>query len=234
MTEDFDIATYLYISPSKFVIYTFDKNKITNLYKNELIIENSNLEIDLNILNSFLEKNIFKIEKLIGKFVKNIFLIIESSEINIIEIGIKKKNYQEYINKKNLENILFDIKDVFKENYHNNKIMHMIIKRYVVNDNSYFSFQENLLGDHLCIEVQFRVIPNNLSLEIEKVLEKFQIKIISYVDLIYLKGLFINSNLEISEMAHKVQNDFNQNEVKLVPKNNKKLGFFEKFFQLFS
>ncbi len=110
----------------------------------------------------------------------------------------------------------------------------MIIKRYVVNDNSYFSFQENLLGDHLCIEVQFRVIPNNLSLEIEKVLEKFQIKIISYVDLIYLKGLFINSNLEISEMAHKVQNDFNQNEVKLVPKNNKKLGFFEKFFQLFS
>ena len=34
--------------------------------------------------------------------------------------------------------------------------------------------------------------------------------------------------------AYKIQNGHNDNEVKIIPKNIKKLGFFEKFFQLFS
>ena len=35
-------------------------------------------------------------------------------------------------------------------------------------------------------------------------------------------------------MTHKIFNGYNQNEVTFVQKNTKKLGFFEKFFQLFS
>ena len=37
--------------------------------------------LDLNKLKKFLDDNIFKIEKLIGKFIKNIFLIIENEKI---------------------------------------------------------------------------------------------------------------------------------------------------------
>ena len=35
-------------------------------------------------------------------------------------------------------------------------------------------------------------------------------------------------------MIYKIKDGFNENEVKLVPKNINKRGFFEKFFQLFS
>ena len=35
-------------------------------------------------------------------------------------------------------------------------------------------------------------------------------------------------------MVYKIKDGFNDNEVKLVPKNTKKASFFEKFFQLFS
>ena len=35
-------------------------------------------------------------------------------------------------------------------------------------------------------------------------------------------------------MIYKIQAGINDNEVKLIPKNVKKDGFFEKFFQLFS
>ncbi len=34
-------------------------------------------------------------------------------------------------------------------------------------------------------------------------------------------------------MVYKVRNGFNANEAVIVPKNSKKTGFFEKFFQLF-
>ena len=49
------------------------------------------------------------------------------------------------------------------------------------------------------------------------------------------KEIFLEKeNLEFSEMVHKVKSGFNENEVKLIPKNLGKKGFFEKFFQLFS
>ena len=81
MTEDIDFETYLNISQKKFEIYLFDKKKLNNLYRNELKFENNTENIDLNALNKFLEDNIFKIEKLIGKFVENIFLVIEDYRI---------------------------------------------------------------------------------------------------------------------------------------------------------
>ena len=35
---------------------------------------------------------------------------------------------------------------------------------------------------------------------------------------------------ELTEMTHRILNGYNENEVTFLPKNPKKLGFFEKFF----
>ena len=42
------------------------------------------------------------------------------------------------------------------------------------------------------------------------------------------------NDIELSEMSYRISCGHNQNEVMFVPKNTKKLAFFEKFFQLFS
>ena len=39
---------------------------------------------------------------------------------------------------------------------------------------------------------------------------------------------------ELPLIANKIMNGYNENEVLVIPKNLKKKGFFEKFFQLFS
>ena len=57
-------------------------------------------------MEEFLDENIFKIEKLIGKFIKNITLIIENENVLTFNIGIKKKNYEKNITK-NFLKILF-------------------------------------------------------------------------------------------------------------------------------
>ena len=234
MIEETDFETYLNISKNKFQIFLFDKKKFTNLYKNESVFENKNQNIDLNILQNFLENNIFKIEKLIGKFVKNIILIVEDYKIFNLIIGIKKKNYQQTINRIFFENTLTEGKDLFKETYQDYKIMHMLIKKFSIDGNSYPKFIENLSGDNLFLEIQFISIPNNFSVEIERVLEKFQIKVLKYLNENYILNLFLNEKSDISNMASKIVNGFNENEVLLIPKNLKKIGFFEKFFQLFS
>ena len=96
------------------------------------------------------------------------------------------------------------------------------------------SLDDSLNGDNFCIEVQFISIPNKFLFEIDKVLEKYQIKIDQYFEINYIKSIFKDENIKFSEMVFKVQNGLIENEVKLVPKSSKKLGFFEKFFQLFS
>ena len=89
MNEELNTETYLIISSNKLEVYLFDTIKLENLYSNEIIIKNSSL--DFISLNNFLDENILKIESLIGRFVKNIFIIIENEKLFKTQIGIKKK-----------------------------------------------------------------------------------------------------------------------------------------------
>ena len=91
MTEEVEFETYIRISSKIFGIYVFDKKKSYNIYLDEIDCENSNDNINFNVLIKFIEKNIFKIEKLIGKFINNISLIIENNKIFNLNFCIKKK-----------------------------------------------------------------------------------------------------------------------------------------------
>ena len=233
MIEDQEIETYLSISRFQIGIYLFDIKQLKNLYKQEIKYNNKEEKIDLNNLNKFLEENIFKIEKLLGKFIKNISLIIEDCEKKTTYFGLKKKIYEDKIDKKYLENLLTDAKDLFKENYQSEKIMHMIIDKYMVDEVTYLLFPENFKGKNFSFELQFKSVSNSFVNDVEKILEKYQIKIINYIDGNYVRNLFLEEDFDLDFMVHKVQNGFNLNEVKLISKNLKKKGFFEKFFQLF-
>ena len=233
MSKDLELETYLSISPQKLGIYLFDINNQKNLYKEELII-NENMNYNGNeLLKNFLDDNIFKLEKLIGNFIENIILIIKNEKIFNLQIGIKKKNYNSFINIKNLKNHLIEAKDLFKENYQNEKIMHIIINKYFIDGKNYHSINNNLECEQLGLEIQFISISNSFINDLDKILENYQIKIIKYLDENYIRNFF-KENIDISEMTYKILNGYNENEVMIIPRNHKKIGFFERFFQLFS
>jgi hypothetical protein len=234
MIEEIDFETYLYVSRDMFQVFVYDKINQKTLYNEELKIYEKFDFQNFNNLSKFLDNNIFKIEKLIGTFVKDIILIIESEKNFHVHIGIKKKEYNNLINKKYLENTLIELKDLFKENYYTQHIMHLIINNYYINGKKYSLLTNFLDIDNLCLEVKFTSISNDLIIIFEKILEKYQIKINQYMDGNYISNLCDVENYEISEMANKVRNGYNQNEVILIPKDIKNKGFFEKFFQLFS
>ena len=133
-----------------------------------------------------------------------------------------------------IENILTEAKDLFKENYQDQKIIHMNIENFLVDGHRYLKIPNDIKCDNLCLEVKFISISNDFIFEIEKVLERYQIKIIKSLNENYIRSLFKYNEIELSLMAHKTQLGYNENEVYLIPKNPKKSGFFEKFFQLFS
>ena len=234
MIEGIDFETYLYISKDKLQLFVLDKKQLRNLYNQELKTNIDFNFFDFNNLSNFLDQNIYKIEKLVGNFIKNIILVIESDDNLKVNISIKKKNYDNSINQKFLENNLIELKDLFRENYQEQTIMHMIVSNYIINGQKYPSFKSNLISDNLCLEVKFVSISNELVILLDKVLEKYQIKISQYMCGNYIKNFIEKENNEISLVAYKLRNGYNDDEVNLVPKNSENKGFFEKFFQLFS
>ena len=229
-----DLETYLSISKNKFEIFLFDKINLKNLYKKELKIKNIIDFEELNNLTKFLDDNIFRIEKLSKKFIKNIFVIIENSQNLNINISIKKKNYDYFVNSESLKNTLTEIKDLFKENYRDQNIIHMIVNNYLINGKRYFFFEDNIKSDDLCLEVNFISISKNLEQIFDKIFEKYQIKVEQFFDLNYLENQLKDEKLELPEIVQKIRNGYNVNEITLIPKNIKNKGFFENFFQLFS
>ena len=168
-----------------------------------------------------------------GKFVENIFFIFEDNRIFDLEMGIKKKNYNDFLTTEYIQNLLIEAKDLFRENYPKQEIMHMTINKYLINGKTYLSLEENFNKSDLAIEIKFKSISNSITNDLNGILKNYQIKITKYIDGNYVKNFF-DKEVEIAEMCHKILNGYNPNEISIVTKNSKKLSFFEKFFQLFS
>lgn len=231
MIENSDFETFLYISKSKYQIFVYDKNNLKNLYSEEIGYSD---EIELNTLSKFLDDNIYKIEKKIKNFIRNIILIIEDDKILEIGISLKKKNYEKSENQKQLENSLIEVKDIFKENYQDFLIMHMVI---VEKENNFLLNNANNNDDYLFLEVNFISIPNKFTFYFDKLLENHQINIKRYMSGDYIKSFFdieSKESMELFVMANKLNDGLNKNEVQLISKSKENRGFFEKFFQLFS
>jgi hypothetical protein len=231
MIENSDFETFLYISKSKYQIFVYDKNNLKNLYNEEIGYSD---EIELNTLSKFLDDNIYKIEKKIKNFIRNIILIVEDDKILEIGISLKKKNYEKNENQTQLENSLVEVKDIFKENYQDLLIMHMVI---VEKENNFLLNNANNNDDYLFLEVNFISIPNKFTFYFDKLLENHQINIKRYMSGDYIKSFFdIESkvSMELFVMANKLNDGLNKNEVQLISKSKENRGFFEKFFQLFS
>jgi hypothetical protein len=233
MIEETDFETYLYLSNNKFEIILFDKKHIKNLFKETITFENDFNFLEFKELTKFLDKNIFKIEKLVGTFIKNIFLIIDKEDNFMIKLSNKKK-IENKVNKESIENILLKLKNLINENYKNQTIMHILLNKQFVYDNIKTSFIENENTNPRCLEVSFITISNDLIINLNKVLQEYQIKISKFIDGKYVKNFFKDEEIELSLASHKLINGCNDNEVAIVPKSSENKGFFERFFYLFS
>jgi len=107
----------------------------------------------------------------------------------------------------------------------------------VEKENNFSLDNTNNNDDYLFLEVNFISIPNNFTFGFDKLLENHQVKIKRYMSGGYIKGFFDKESKEsimLFEIANKLNDGLNKNEVQLISKSKENKGFFEKFFQLFS
>lgn len=231
MNENFDC--FLFIGHNKFSISINQINDFKQIYKKETKIDNSS-KLNLNLLNEFLEDNIFKAEKILNNFLNSTHIVLDHPDFFTVKISLKKENYGNLISDETLIYLLNDAKDQCKNSFQNKKIIHMIIDNYLVDDQNYSKKPEDLNCNNFSLDIRFICLPEKIIQDLKIILKKYQITLNRIVNASYVNQLSLEQNQNMFEMSSKILNGFNQNEILFQNKTNKNKGFFEKFFNIFS
>ncbi len=225
--------TFIFISSNKFIIITLDEENKIN-YKKETIFKDENKIFHSNLLSKFLSENIFKIEKELGEFIKIIYLIIDNEEIFSVNLSIKNKINETPINAKIINNLLIEAKNYCKETLKKAEVIHIKIDQFYIDNKYYKVLPDKISCKSLSLDLSFICVPNNILNSFEKVLNKFQISVYKTISYQYLHSFLNISSHNLELVAQKILTGFNENEVILMKKKPKNLGFFEKFFNFFN
>ena len=233
MRNNLENKIFLFLSFDKFMIVALNSNN-EFVYKKETLTNNKSDQINQSFLDDFLSENIFKIEKKLNKFVKNIFLIIDNQNIFSIYLSVKNKFNNIIINSNSINKLLFDAKNCSKKTFENLDILHMKIDKFYIDGIYFQTLPEKKNCRNLSIEICYICLPNRISKTIEDVLGKYQISLDRILSFDYLDSYLDNKNDNLFITAQKILDGFNENEVHITDKNLKKLGFFERFFNFFN
>ena len=233
MKNNLNFETYLFISQKKFTISVFAVTH-EKIYQNEFVFENEKIEIDFEKLDRFLDKNIFKIEKLLQNFVNHIVVILELDNFFPVELSIKKNDYKDTIVSNNIKYLLSKAKDCIQQSLDKESIIHILINNYNIDGNDYSYLPQETKGNCFSIDLKFICLSNKLMESIEKILRKYHISLNQVVSSKYVKSFLTENENDIFILTKKILDGYNQNEVKLIAKTQKNHGFFEKFFNFFN
>ena len=233
MKNNLENKIFLFLGIDKFTIVAL--NSIDEeVYKDEILKDNKSNQIDLNFLDNFLNENIFKIEKKLNEFVKNIFLIIDHQNIFSIHLSIKNKFDNININLDSIHKLLLEAKSCCKKTLEDLDILHMKIDQFYIDGTYFKTLPKKKNCNNLSIDVSYICLPKKISKTIENVLRKYQISLDRMLSLDYLNSFLDDKNENLYATAQKILDGLNENEVFIADRNSKKLGFFEKFFNFFN
>ncbi len=232
--KNFDI--YIDLSSKKLSIAAFEKFDSHNIFFKEYDCETNLNKSKLNFENvkKTIEKNIFEIEKKTGEFLEDIYLMVETPESISINLSLIKNNEGKTIEKKNIQYLIQDAKQQILRNYHNKKIIHIIISNYLIDNTSYNYLPLNLSCNKFSIDIKFICFPKNLIKKLEELFNSHQIFINKIICSHYAKSFTKNmSYMNVCESGLKLIKGFNKQEVAIIPRKLEKKGFFERLFHFF-
>ena len=234
MNKYLEFETYLFINPNKISISVLNLSSLKEFYFKEKLIENPKENLDYQFLLEFLEKNILNIEKNINNFIKEVIVVIDNDIFFEINLSIKNKNFDNNLNSNSLKLLLNESRNQCKETFKDNKIVHMVVNNYIVDNKYYSTLPEEIDTSNFSIDVRFICLSNTIIKSLENSLLKYHISISRFVSANYVRQTFNVDENNLLIGSKKLIDGYNKNEVSLIDKQRKNIGFFEKFFNFFN
>ena len=159
MRDNLNFEVFLFFSPEKIILSVNRKTDFGSVFNKEFFINEKFTHLDFEKLNFFLNENIFKIEKTLGNFIEKVNLIIKSSDLFNLQLSIKKNDYNKKINLNTISSLLKDAKYQCNNTIHKNKIIHILIDNYIIDNHSYTELPLNQKCENFSLDISFVCIP---------------------------------------------------------------------------
>ena len=203
------------------------------LFEKDLKTYDRNLEETLISLKKFLENSILELEKKFKFYIKNINLIIDHDFFIFTDVS-SINNYKNISEQSTVTpSYLVNIKDYVLKSVKDYNLIHMIINRFIVDGKDYPFIPKESNFENIFLEIKFILLKKNTIKNLKNIFSRYEIYIDRIFNYEYVNN-FRNSKLDnIFDLADKLGNGLNQNEIIFIKKPQEKRGFFEKFFNFF-
>jgi len=159
------LNVFIDFGSSKIRLGIFNKETSKNILISEKdCISNFNLNnFDTKNANEIIKDLIKSAEKKINNHIKNINLMIDTPDMFSVDISIKKNSDGQKYSKNDINSLLNESKSLIQKNYFNKKIIHMIVKKFIFDDQEYFEIpNEEINYNTLVIELKFICFDNQV------------------------------------------------------------------------
>ena len=155
---------------------------------------NVNIE-DINLYD--FEKKIKELiqitEKKINYHIKDLNVMLDLSNFSSIDVSLKKNYEGKNISLEDIQILLQESRQMFQENNKNNKIIHMIVKKFIFDEKVFLEIPENNLKcNNLTLEIKFICYPNNILDKIQNIFNYNDVVINNFSCSTYVKSLNYN------------------------------------------
>ena len=217
------------------IIFSVYNSNYENKYFNSVKLDFSQQRALENLPN-IIREHIIKIEKKIGEFVNEINIILDLNKSINIKLNIFKKKENSEITHGDIKYLIQDARQQIIEQNKNLTILHILVENFYIDKIKKTKISKNFSADDFSINLNFICYPSEDILNFKNLLGKNQIKVNKFICSKYLESILekdLSEELQISTARIKTIMGLNENEVQMVPKINKKQGFFERIFKFF-
>ena len=223
--KNFKLNVFIIDTISEDILYTKDFKFEKFEYSNFLIIDE---------INNILKKLILEIEKYLNTSVSKINLMVEQENTYNIDLSIKTNFENKIIDKKNIEYLIQDLRQQLLINCPDKKFIHILVKKCIIDSDEYNIIPIGNKCKNFIVDLSFIHIPKKLLNGLEGLFNEHQIFVNKVICTNYAKTLIVTEVDNLSKAGLNILKGSNLNEIGIIPKKIKKIGFFEKLFHIFS
>ena len=155
----------------------FNENQSKLYFNSKKIIQKNNYDEYLEKIKLLIRDA----ESKISTHLENLTVLYDSSDIFTIEISIKKKLEQKITLKDFCSSIVLEAKQLIKNSHTNKKIIHSIVKKYIINDNEFLNIPEKIFKkDSVILEIIFICLPYYQYKNVKEIFKKNNLNILSF------------------------------------------------------
>ena len=170
-------STIIDFGSSELRLGVFD-NKLSKLFfQSKDISQKDNYEEYSKSINFLIREA----ENKVSTHLENITVLYDTSKIFTIDLSIKKKLDQKIIFKDVCSSIILEANQLIKDCYINKKIIHLIIKKYIINDKEFLNIPNKIPKlNSVILEIKFICLPYNQYKNVFETFKKNNLKVINF------------------------------------------------------